>query len=99
MRRYVSSARGWRAAITMLACALSASVAVSAAHAAGRSSVVGLAPNDEFYSELAWPANSINLPRAWTLGLGRPSVTIAILDTGVTPVRDLAGALVPGYDF
>jgi thermitase len=99
LRQYVPAARAVRAALMLLACALFGWLVASPAHAAGRTSSLGLAPNDTFYSELMWPATSIGLPRAWALTLGKPSITIAVLDTGVTPIPDLAGALVPGYNF
>ncbi len=99
MQQPVPAARAMRAALMLLACALAGSLAVSPARAAGRASVLNLSPNDTFYSALQWPATSIGLPAAWALTLGSPSVTIAVLDTGVTPVPDLAGALVPGYNF
>ncbi len=56
-------------------------------------------PNDTFFGGLSWPAKSADLMRAWDVTMGTSSVTIAVLDTGVSPVPDLAGALVPGYDF
>ncbi len=40
---------------------------------------------------------------AWQSGipgsLGSPAALVAVLDTGVTPHPDLAGSLLPGYDF
>jgi subtilisin family serine protease len=73
-----------------------------AASPAGRPSGLlraALVPNDTFFSGLTWPAKSADLMRAWDLTMGTSSVTIAVLDTGVSPVPDLAGALVPGHDF
>jgi hypothetical protein len=55
-----------------------------------------LVPSDTLYNDLAWPALSAGLPAAWDATLGEPSITIAVVDTGVNPVPDLAGALVPG---
>ncbi|HWB21800.1 MAG TPA: S8 family serine peptidase [Gaiellaceae bacterium] len=69
------------------------------AFAGARGTAQQLVPNDPLYAKFSWPAASINLPQAWHLTLGSPSVTIAVLDTGVSPVPDLAGALVPGYNF
>jgi serine protease len=40
-----------------------------------------------------------NLPGAWDITTGSPSVVIAIIDTGILPHADLAGRTVPGYDF
>jgi subtilisin family serine protease len=36
---------------------------------------------------------------AWTLTSGSPSTVVAVLDTGVLPHADLAGRVLPGYDF
>jgi len=99
MLRVVAQARLLRAAILISACGFACALAVSPASAARQAVIASLSPNDAFYSELAWPATSIQLPQAWALTTGSPSVTIAILDTGVTPVPDLRGALVPGYNF
>lgn len=46
------------------------------------------------------PAGGANLPPAWAVTLGAPQVTVAVIDTGVVDTqRDLAGRLLPGYDF
>lgn len=51
------------------------------------------APNSELVS-------AINAVGAWTVTTGAPSVTVAVLDTGVRPEHpDLQGKLHPGYDF
>jgi thermitase len=57
-----------------------------------------LAPNDAFFADWSWPAQTTGLQQAWDATLGDPAVTIAILDTGVSPVPDLEGALLPGVD-
>lgn len=42
----------------------------------------------------------VDAPRAWQVTLGRPSVVVAVLDTGITAHPDLAGAsLAAGRDF
>ncbi|GAA4749640.1 hypothetical protein GCM10025783_22460 [Amnibacterium soli] len=42
----------------------------------------------------------VDAPRAWTRTRGSRDVVVAVLDTGITPHPDLAGAaLAPGYDF
>lgn len=99
MLHLASAARCLRAAALTLSCGLGCVLAASPALGARQSSAVSLLPNDALFSQFAWPAKAIDLPRAWALTLGSPKVTIAILDTGVTPVPDLAGALVPGYNF
>lgn len=56
------------------------------------------APNDEYYSK-QWNLHNINVEGAWlqTKGSG---ITVAVIDTGVTRVRDLKETkFVPGYDF
>ncbi|KAB7624126.1 S8 family peptidase [Alkalilimnicola sp. S0819] len=58
-------------------------------------------PNDPRYNE-QWhyyePTGGLNLPGAWDLSLGDGAV-VAVVDTGVLPHADLAGQLLPGYDF
>jgi serine protease len=56
-------------------------------------------PNDLLYS-LQWNLDLINLPSAWDLNRGDADVIVAVIDTGVLSAHpDLAGKLVPGYDF
>jgi subtilisin family serine protease len=57
-----------------------------------------LTPNDPFFASWLWPAELTGLQQAWDATLGDPSVTIAVLDTGVSQVPDLDGALLPGID-
>ncbi|MDP2226836.1 MAG: S8 family peptidase [Moraxellaceae bacterium] len=40
-----------------------------------------------------------NLPAAWAISTGLVGTVIAILDTGLVPHADLAGRVLPGYDF
>ncbi|MDQ3459828.1 MAG: S8 family serine peptidase [Deinococcota bacterium] len=65
-------------------------------------------PNDEFYP-LQWHYPAINLPAAWdvTTGVGTGAGTVvAVLDSGIlyregaaASHPDLAGKVLPGYDF
>ncbi len=41
----------------------------------------------------------VNLPPAWNITTGSPSIKIAVIDTGILPHPDLAGKYVGGYDF
>lgn len=38
------------------------------------------------------------LPFAWRISTGSPSITIAVIDTGVSPVADLKGRLAAGFN-
>lgn len=56
-------------------------------------------PNDEAYP-LQWHFPLINLPAAWRITTGSPEVIVAVVDSGILRNHpDLAGQLVPGYDF
>lgn len=61
-------------------------------------------PNDALFG-LQWylqntQVASINALAAWDLIHGSPSVTVAVIDTGIRPSHpDLANKLLPGFDF
>lgn len=61
-----------------------------------------LLPNDPMYAQ-QWhyyeSAGGINLPPAWDITTGSGSIVVAVLDTGIRPHADLAGRVLPGYDF
>jgi subtilisin family serine protease len=42
---------------------------------------------------------TVRAPQAWETTTGSAAVTVAVIDTGVNAVEDLAGATVAGYDF
>jgi serine protease len=58
-------------------------------------------PNDEFYAAQAWHYGLIDLPRAWSITQGSPSVLVGVVDDGI---RFDHPAIAPnltgdGYDF
>ncbi len=56
-------------------------------------------PNDPSFGS-QWGLPKISAPQAWDLTTGSSSVKIAIIDTGVDLTHpDLAGKILPGYDF
>ncbi|MEW6207196.1 MAG: S8 family serine peptidase [Acidobacteriota bacterium] len=56
-------------------------------------------PNDPMYSS-QWHLPIISAPSAWSTSVGSSNVIIAIIDTGVEATHpDLAGKLVPGWNF
>lgn len=53
-------------------------------------------PNDPYYAAYEWYGPVLGLPTAWGISAGSPSVTVAILDTGVmADAPDLGGRLLP----
>ena len=60
-------------------------------------SILG-SPNDPMYEE-QWNLSNINIEDAWEESQGE-GVTVAVIDTGVSQVKDLKDTkFVPGYDF
>jgi serine protease len=56
-------------------------------------------PNDALY-DYQWNHSSMSLPQAWDMTIGDPSVTVAVIDTGVLLDHpDLQGQFVHGFDF
>ena len=98
MARIVVRCLSSAAAVAVLA-GVSASGPVSSARSVDSGRVhTALVPGDPYFAGWSWPAMTSKLDAAWNVTLGSPTVTIAVVDTGVTPLGDLAGALVPGVD-
>jgi thermitase len=56
-------------------------------------------PNDPRYPQL-WGLARISAPAAWNINTGSTSVTVGIVDTGIsTDHLDLSANVVPGHDF
>ncbi len=56
-------------------------------------------PRDPLYPQ-QWHLDAIGLPRAWDVTIGRTGTVVAVVDTGIRSDHpDLAGRLVPGFDF
>jgi serine protease len=59
-------------------------------------------PNDPRFSSqwaLTDAVGGINAPAAWDLQIGSAAMTVAVIDTGITQHPELAGRVLPGYDF
>lgn len=60
---------------------------------------VAVVPTDPYFNPHQWGIGTAQVDDAWERTTGTSSTVVAVLDTGVSPVSDLAGALVSGYDF
>ena len=76
-----------------------------AAAAAGRAATADLTPDDPAFAD-QWhyrytpgTEEGLNLPPAWAITTGSADVVVAVIDTGILPHADLAGRVLPGYDF
>jgi len=59
-------------------------------------------PNDPFYGNqwALWdPVGGVNAPAAWDIQTGSAGVVVGVIDTGTLPHSELAGRVLPGYDF
>lgn len=65
-------------------------------HVAHAAAVV--APADPFYSQ-QWGIARTRVNTAWTATRGSTLITVAVVDTGVKRIPDLAPRMLPGYDF
>jgi subtilisin family serine protease len=76
---------------------LTAACAAASALAASAWAGTGAAPRTQS-AALAWPTVQLSLPAAWAAADGGAPVTIAVVDTGVSTVHGLEGAILPGAD-
>lgn len=51
------------------------------------------------YLYLQWGLSAARVPAAWDRTVGSSGITVAVVDSGVSPVSELSGSLVGGYDF
>ena len=59
-------------------------------------------PNDPLYPQqwsLSDPVGGVDAATAWSLQTGSASMTVAVVDTGITAHPEFGGRLLPGYDF
>jgi len=75
-----------------------AAAVLAAAALATAGPAPALAPNDPAWP-LEWGLVVTHTADLWHTTTGDPRVVVAVVDTGVAPVADLKGALVPGWNF
>ncbi|WP_433719571.1 S8 family serine peptidase [Actinoplanes sp. CA-051413] len=59
--------------------------------------ITDVTPNDPAFVD-QWGATRTAQPAAWSRSTGS-GITVAVVDSGVSPISELAGRLLPGYDF
>jgi subtilisin family serine protease len=68
------------------------------AMAADTARIDALHPSDPSFTS-QWGIAKASVNTAWSTTTGSPSVIVAVVDTGVKAMPDLAGRILPGYDF
>jgi hypothetical protein len=86
--------RGIAAGVLGASIVLAPGVSPSPAAAGGAADVT---PDDPWWD--FQDLDAVTVPEAWGRTTGSSAVTVAVVDTGVTAMGDLAGAVLPGYDF
>ncbi|MGH8850305.1 MAG: S8 family peptidase [Casimicrobiaceae bacterium] len=67
-----------------------------------RRATAKLVPNDPDYVQqwaLSDAVGGVDAAAGWDLQTGASSTVVAVIDTGITPHPELAGRVLPGYDF
>lgn len=72
--------------------------ALAAAALVSAGAARALSPNDPAWPQ-EWGPRATRAADVWERTTGDPRVVIAVVDTGVTPIADLQGALVAGWNF
>jgi subtilisin family serine protease len=79
--------QGNAADLTALGSLLAGHASVSYVEPNGQAQITGATPNDPYYINSDQPnlngPNGINAPGAWAVETGSPSVTVAVIDTGI----------------
>jgi thermitase len=60
--------------------------------------IARIATNDPAFAD-QWGLAKAGVPTAWETTHGAGSIVVAVVDTGVQALPDLAGRVLPGYDF
>lgn len=99
---YRSSVALWRVPAGQelaIAAQLNADPRIAFAEPNYRYTVLDTIPNDPQFSR-QWAHPIMQSPAGWDLTVGNSGITLAVIDTGIDLNHpDLAGRLVPGYDF
>ncbi len=85
---------GWRRAALIAALSATCVLLVGS----GSSVAAGVQPNDPAFAAAQAGLEQLHVPEAWNVVRCTSALTVAALDTGVTPAADFGSALASGYD-
>jgi thermitase len=60
--------------------------------------IAAVTPNDPYFAD-QWGLTKTGVPTAWQTTTGSAGIVVAVVDTGVKVLPDLAGRVLPGRDF